>query len=98
MFRKFLIEKGIIATAISYVIGNQINYLIKSILECIIQPIMEADYNNDNKNDFQSMKKLTLKAGPYNFKLGRLFHDTLRFVLVIYFVFVISRLFINTIN
>ena len=97
-FRKFLVEKGVLATAVSYVIGQQINNLIKSILDNVIQPMMEADYNNDNKDDFKPMREWAVKAGPYKFKLGQLFHDLLEFGLVMYCVFVVSRLFIDTIN
>ena len=59
---------------------------------------MEADYNNDNKDDFQPMKNWTFKTGPYRFKLGKFVHDCLRFSLVMYCVFVVSRLFIDTVN
>mgnify|MGYP001311151179 CR=1 FL=1 len=97
-FRKFLIENGVIATAVSYVIGSQINNLITSILDNVIQPMMEADYNNDNKDDFTPMKKWVLKLGPYKFKLGQLFFDLLKFGLVMYCVFIVSRLFIDTLN
>lgn len=97
-FRRFLVEKGVLATAVSYVIGKQINNLIKSILDNIITPMMEPDYNNDNKDDFKLMRNYVAKVGPYKFKLGKLFHDLLKFGLVMYCVFVVSRLFIDTVN
>ena len=49
-------KKVFLATAISYVIGQQINNLIKSILDNVIQLMMEADYNNDNQDDFKPMR------------------------------------------
>ena len=97
-FREFLINKGVIAMAVSYVIGNQINYLVDSVLENIIHPLLEPDYNGDNINDFKSIKKMNLQAGPYTFKTGKFFYDLLKFILVMYSVFIISRLFIDTIN
>lgn len=97
-FRRFLVEKGVLATAVSYVIGKQINNLIASILDNIINPMMEPDYNNDNKDDFKPLRNFTAKVGPYTFKLGQLIHDLLKFGLVMYCVFVVSRLFIDTVN
>lgn len=97
-FRKFLIEKGVLGLAVSYVIGKQINNLVGSVLENIIQPMMEPDYNNDNKDDFKKMRNWEYKVGPYNFKFGKLIYDLLKFGLVMYSVFIISRLFIDTIN
>lgn len=97
-FRKFLIENKVMALAVSYVIGNQINYLMDSIMDNILDPIMNADYNKDNKADFHGLKKWELDVGFYKFKLGNLVYDLLKFGLVMYCVFVFSRLFIDYLN
>jgi len=97
-FRKFLIENKVMALAVSYVIGKQINYLMDSIMDNILDPIMNADYNNDNKADFHGLKKWEVDAGFYKFKLGNLVYDLLKFGLVMYCVFVFSRLFIDYLN
>ena len=35
--------------------------------------MMEADYNNDNQDDFKSMREWFSKVGPYKFKFGQLY-------------------------
>tara|TARA_B110000879_G_scaffold210096_1_gene299389 strand:- start:359 stop:727 length:369 start_codon:yes stop_codon:yes gene_type:complete len=97
-FRKFLIENKVMALAVSYVIGKQINYLMDSIMNNILDPIMNADYNRDNKADFHGLKKWQVNTGFYKFKLGNLIYDFIKFGLVIYCVFVFSRLFIDYLN
>ena len=97
-FRKFLIENKVIALAVSYVIGKQINYIMDSIMDNILDPIMNSDYNKDNKSDFHGLKKWVFNTGSQKFKLGQLTYDFLKFGLVIYCVFIFSRLFIDYLN
>ena len=97
-FRQFLVEKGVLATAISYVIAKQINNLIASVMDNFVKPLLAGDFNNDGKDDLEKLKEIKNKIGPFNFTLGQLLFDLFKFVLVMYSVFVISRLFIDTVN
>ena len=97
-FRKFVVKNGIVAAAISYVIGSQINNLIDSLLKHLIIPLMQPDFDNDGKHDLDDLEKYKLRIGPFNFGLGKVTYDFIKFIIVLYFTFVVSRFTVDLVN
>lgn len=97
-FRKFIIKNGIVAAAISYVIGSQINNLIDSLLKHLILPLLQPDFDNDGKHDLKDFESYKLKLGPFNFGIGKVGYDLIKFIIVLYFTFIVSRFTIDLVN
>lgn len=97
-FRNFLITKNILGLAISFVIARQLNKFIESIMKNMVDPIVEPDFDNNNSSDMLTVRKWKFDIGPYTFTHGHVIVDFIKFCLVMYLVFVISRLFIDTVN
>jgi len=90
-FRKFLIDKNIFVTAISFAIGRQILTMSTSFYENLVAPILDSDLNKDGESDIKTLKEWTFKVGKIHIKIGSFISDILTFLIVLYAIFLITR-------
>lgn len=84
--------------AISFAIGSQINHFTDNIIKEVILPLLSPDMNNDNINDIDKIIKYEVKVGPFKFKIGKIIYNIIKFILIIYLVFIISSVTISVID
>ena len=89
-FKEFLEKNKACATAASIVIATQITILSSSFTDNIIVPIFDRDTDGDGKKDLIQFENITFKMFGIKIKIGKFIIDIIKFLIVIYVVFVIS--------
>ena len=89
-FKEFLEQNKAFATAASIVIATQITILASSFTDNIIVPIFDRDTDGDGKKDIIQFENITFKMFGIKIKMGKFIIDIIKFLIVIYVVFVIS--------
>ena len=97
-FRKFLIDNKVIATAISFAAGTYMETVTSSFFDNIILPIINRDADNDGEKDIQKFEDITININGIKMKIGRFLIDIFKFFLILYVLFLISRLTRDVIN
>jgi large-conductance mechanosensitive channel len=90
-FKNFLRKNDSFATATSIVIATQISTLSASFIDNVIVPIFNRDVNKDGVKDIKNIESYELKFSGFKIKVGKFFVDTIKFLLVILVIFIISR-------
>ena len=89
-FKDFLVKNKAFATAASIVIATQINDFAISFTDNLIVPIINRDYNKDGVADIKQFENTELHVFGIKLKIGKFVIDIIKFIMVIYLVFVIS--------
>lgn len=92
-FKKFLEDNKAFATASSIVIATQITVIASSFIDNIIVPFFNRDIDKDGNPDIQEFENIILNIYGIKFKPGKLIIDIIKFLLIIYIVFVLSILY-----
>lgn len=88
-FKAFLIKQNALALAIAVVIGTALNDVVKSIVDQIIMPIVQAVTPGGN------WREATFDVGSVHFGVGPLASALLNFFIVGFVAWRLSRLFIK---
>jgi large-conductance mechanosensitive channel len=97
-FRKYMIEKGVVDTAIGFTMGKNIGYITESLFDNLILPFFNKDSDGDGIKDFKKFEDYTKKIYGIEFKIGKFIIDSIKFLTMIYCLFVVSRLTRDIIN
>lgn len=97
-FRKFIIENGVVTSSISIIIANQLDKLINTLVESLIDPLLKPDADKDGQNDLKFLIAHKTNVGPFSFKTGKSIYEFIRFFVILYLVFIVSRFVIDAIN
>lgn len=97
-FRKYIIEKGVIDTAIGFIMGKNIGYITESLFNNIILPIINKDSDNDGEADVKKFENYKKNIYGIEFKIGKFILDGVKFLIMIYCLFIIARFTIDIIN
>ena len=97
-FRKFLIDNKVIATAISFAAGSYMESVTTSFFDNIILPIINRDSDNDGKKDIHKFEDIIINISGIKMKIGRFLIDIFKFFMILYVLFLISRLTRDVIN
>lgn len=89
-FKEFLEKNKAFATAASIVIATQITLLSSSFTDNIIVPFFERDVNGDGKKDIVHFENININLFGIKIKIGKFIIDIIKFLIVVYVVFVIS--------
>jgi large-conductance mechanosensitive channel len=84
-FFKFLIDRNIFQSGISFLIASQVNSLSKNLIDTIIKPILEKIIDEEIRNqdtDFLGIK----------FKTGQLILNLINFMLVMFFIYYLYKI------
>ena len=90
-FKDFLEKNDSFATATSIVIATQISSLSASFIDNIIIYIFKKDINKDGVKDIENLESYQLNFAGFKIKIGKFVVDIIKFMLVIYIIFIISR-------
>jgi large-conductance mechanosensitive channel len=77
------------------VVATFVNQLVFSFINDIIMPIIDRDGNNDNEPDINKIANYVIKINGITFKIGAFILALIRFVLVLFFIFVICYILIK---
>ena len=91
-FIKFIEYHNIASVAIAAVLSERIGHLTNEFVDNIILPVMNIDLNNDGVKDFKFIEDMTIKIGPVKFIIGKFLISFIKFVIVMYILFVISKM------
>ena len=97
-FRKYIIEKGVVDTAIGYTMGKHIGNMTDSLFNNIILPFFNKDSDGDGVNDFKKFEDYSKKIYGIDFKIGKFILDLVKFLIMIYCLFIIARFTRDIIN
>ena len=97
-FREFIIENKVFASALSFLIATQLKDVVNSFLTGIIDPLIMYDGDNDGKPDIMCIDKWTLKIKKIEFKIGHIFVECIKFIILLYFMFIMTRFFRDIVN
>ena len=80
------------------VLSTFINQLVLSFINDIIMPIIDRDGNNDNKPDINKIADYTVKTGGITFRVGAFILALIRFVLLLFILFILCLVIIKLKN
>lgn len=92
-----LFLKNTILFAISIaVLSTFINELVFSFINDIVLPILDRDSNDDNEPDINKIRHMTVKTSGITFKVGSFIISLIRFIVLIFILFVIALIILHT--
>jgi len=97
-FRRYIIEKGVIDTAIGFIMGKHIGNIAESLFNNLILPILNRDSDNDGEADIKKFEDYKKKINGIEFKIGKFILDIIKFLIMIYCLFIIARFTRDMIN
>ncbi len=72
-----------------------INQLVFSFINDIIIPIIDRDGDNDNEPDINKLSNYKLKVNGITFKTGAFLLALIRFILVLFFIFIVCLIILK---
>jgi large-conductance mechanosensitive channel len=97
-FRRYIIENGVVDTAIGYSMGKHIGNITESLFNNLVLPFFNKDSDGDGVSDFKSFEDYKKNIFGIEFKIGKFILDLVKFLLMIYCMFIIARLTRDIIN
>lgn len=97
-FRKYIIEKGVIDTAIGFTMGKHIGNITESLFDNLVLPFFNKDSDGDGVGDFKTFEEYKKKIYGIEFKIGKFILDLVKFLLMIYCLFIVARFTRDIIN
>lgn len=96
-FINFLTDKDILSTAVAAVISYGLKDVTESFIGNIIMPIINKDSDKDGERDFKKIEEKDINIYNIRFKIGKLTIDVLKFVILLYLLFIIQNI-ITSVN
>ena len=91
-----LISKNSVFLGITIaVLASFVNQLVFSFINDIIMPIIDRDGNNDNEPDINKIADFKVKTGGITFKVGAFILALIRFVLLIFMIFILCLVLVK---
>ncbi len=72
-----------------------INQLVFSFINDIIIPIIDRDGDNDNEPDINKLSNYKFKVNGITFKTGAFLLALIRFILVLFFIFIVCLIILK---
>ncbi len=77
------------------VISTFVNQLVLSFMNDIILPIIDRDGNDDQQPDINKIVDYTIKTNGITFKIGAFIVALIRFVILIFIIFILSLVLVK---
>ncbi len=77
------------------VVSMFVNQLVFSFINDIIMPVIDRDGNDDNNPDINKIADYNIKVGGITFKIGAFIIALIRFVLVMFFLFIVCVILVK---
>ena len=87
-FVKFLNKYNIINYAIVAVLSEKINEIVSTFVNTMITPLI----NNDKDGRTEKLEDKVIMYNGYRFKIGRFIFVFLKFVIIIYLIYILSKI------
>jgi large-conductance mechanosensitive channel len=94
-FTNVIMKNSVMLGITIAVLGTFVNQLVVSFINDIIMPIIDRDGNNDNKPDINKIADYTIKTGGITFRIGAFILALIRFVLLLFMLFIIALVIIK---
>jgi len=94
----FLVENNVVAVAVATVISERVVELINTIIDGILMPIINRDMDGDGISDFKSFEEKEIHFFGMTFKVGKVITSIIKFVVVMYVMFLLSETMKNVMN
>jgi len=80
------------------VMASFVNQLVFSFINDIIMPVIDRDGNNDNQPDINKIADYQVKTGGITFRVGAFILALIRFVILIFILFIICVVIVKLKN
>lgn len=77
------------------VLSSFVNQLVFSFINDIIMPVIDRDGNNDNMPDINKISNYTVKTNGITFKIGAFIVALIRFILLLFIIFILCMVLIK---
>ena len=85
-FVQFLHKHNVINFVIAAILSDKINEFVTEFIDGIVSPLI----NNDNEK--KKLEDVVVSVSGYKFKVGRFILVLLKFVLIVYLVYALSKM------
>jgi large-conductance mechanosensitive channel len=88
-FTNFLLEKKVIDLGLAFIISTNINRIASDFVENIISPIINRFVSTDKNK----LKDATINIFGIKFEIGNFFNSLLKFVIMMFVIYYIYKIF-----
>jgi large-conductance mechanosensitive channel len=97
-FTDIIMKNSVMLGITIAVLATFVNQLVLSFINDIIMPIIDRDGNDDNKPDINKIADFKVKAGGITFRVGAFILALIRFILLLFMLFIVSLVIIKIKN
>ncbi len=94
-FTQLIMKNSVLFGITIAVMSTFVNQLVLSFINDIIMPIIDRDGNNDNQPDINRIANYTITTNGITFKIGAFIVALIRFVLLLFIIFILSIVLIK---
>lgn len=94
-FTELIMKNSVLFGITIAVMSTFVNQLVMSFINDIIMPIIDRDGNNDNQPDINRIANYTITTNGITFKIGAFIVALIRFVLLLFMIFILSIVLIK---
>ena len=91
-FMEFLKDNNILTMAIAAMLSEKIADLVNTLIDSLIMPLINMDIDKDGVNDAKKIESIVISINGIKFKIGTIIIALIKFTLVLYMIFTISKL------
>ena len=91
-FMYFLKDNNVFSIAVAAVLSERISDLINACIDTLVMPVIDRDADNDGIKDIKKLEEKVIEIHGIKFTIGKLFTSIIKFILVTYIVFIVSRM------
>ncbi len=94
-FTELIMKNSVLFGITIAVMSTFVNQLVLSFINDIIMPIIDRDGNNDNEPDINRIANYTITTNGITFKIGAFIVALIRFILLLFIIFILSMVLIK---
>ena len=97
-FIDFLRDNKVFAIVIASILSDRINDLIDKFVEGCVVPVINQDIDGDGTSELKALENKTVTVRGIRLEVGKVFVSLLKFLIVGYFIFIVSKMFTRWVN
>jgi large-conductance mechanosensitive channel len=94
-FTEIVMKNSVMFGITIAVLSTFVNQLVFSFINDIIMPVIDRDGNNDNMPDINRISNYTIKTNGITFKIGAFIVALIRFILLLFIIFILCMVLIK---
>ena len=95
IFIKFIVNKAIIASAITFLLAGEIKKLSSLLVDTLVEPLFSIDLDKDGNPDLKQLEKFVVEFFNIKFPLGRLISQIIKFLVFLVFIYFLLTFFME---